>query len=140
MTKRARVLFLCTHNSARSQMAEAILGDLAGGRFEVESAGTERSRVHPLAIETMARRGIDLTGHRSKHLDELAGQPFDYVVTVCDAANAACPVFPGTAQRLHWSVPDPAAVVGTEQERRAAFERAADELTVRIRALVAASR
>ena len=131
-----RVLFLCTHNSARSQMAEAILRHLGGERLAVESAGTEATRVHPLAIEVMARRGIDLTGQRSKHLDELAGHPFDLLVTVCDSANEACPFFPNATDRLHWSIPDPSAAGGTEAERLAAFERAADDLEARIRSLI----
>lgn len=134
---RTRVLVLCTHNSARSQMAEGILRSLAGDRFEVASAGTEPSRVHPLALEAMAARGIDLGGHRSKHLDELAGQRFDYVITVCDHASETCPIFPGAPERIHWSVPDPSAAAGTEEERRAAFDRAAEELSARLRGFVA---
>jgi arsenate reductase (thioredoxin) len=128
-----RVLFLCTHNSARSQMGEALLRRLGGDRFEVASAGTEVTRVHPLAVATMAAAGIDLGGHRSKHLDEFAGQRFDYLITVCDDAAEACPVFPGAAQRIHWSIPDPSAVTGSEQQRARAFADAADLLRAKIR-------
>ncbi len=131
-----RVLFLCTHNSARSQMAEAILRGLGGDRFKVESAGTRPGGVHPMAISTMAKRGIELRGHRSKPVDELAGESFDWVITVCDAANQACPIFAGAHERMHWSVDDPVAVKGTAAQRAAAFERAADELARRIQLLI----
>jgi len=133
---RHRVLFLCTHNSARSQMAEAILRALGGERYEAASAGTEVTRVHPLAAAEMARRGIDTRGQRSKHLDELLGERFDIVITVCDHAAESCPVFPGTPERLHWSLPDPSAVQGSEAEQAAAFERTADALTGRIQDLL----
>jgi len=132
-----RVLFLCTHNSARSQMAEGLFRHLAGGRFAVESAGTEASRVHPLAVRAMAERGIDISAQRSKHLAELAGQRFDLVVTVCDRASESCPIFPGAPRRLHWSIPDPSAAAGGEAERARAFAAAADDLAARIRELVA---
>ncbi len=101
-----QVLFLCTHNSARSQMAEGFLRSLAGDRFEVASAGTEATRVHPLAIRAMADISIDLSGHTSK-IVEFVQQPWDYVITVCDAANEACLVFPKKSSRLHWSFEDP---------------------------------
>lgn len=126
-----RVLILCTHNSARSQMAEGLLRHMAGNRFEVFSAGTEQTEVRPEAIEAMRKRGIDISGHRSKKLDEFLGQPWDYVLTVCDAANESCPVFPGARNRLHWSFPDPSAIVGSE--RQAAFDRAADAIQNRLR-------
>jgi arsenate reductase len=113
-------------------MAQAILRDRGGESFEVESAGTTPGRVHPLAVETMAARGIDLAGHRSKSVDELAGREFDYVITVCDAANESCPVIPGAVRRVHWSIADPSAAQGDEDERRAAFAEAAAELTARI--------
>jgi thioredoxin type arsenate reductase len=135
--RRVRVLFLCTHNSARSQMAEAILRELGGDRVETASAGTEVTRVHPLAIREMAERGIDISGQRSKHMDEFMGEDFDYVVTVCDNARESCPIFPGEPERIHWSIPDPSAVAGEEDKRRQAFKRAADELTTRIRYLLA---
>src|ERR1041384_3223246 len=100
------VLILCTGNSARSQMAEGLLRALAGERFEVFSAGSKPSVVNPLAIAAMDERGIDIRTHRSKHLNEFLAQPFDYVITVCDTAAESCPLFPGPAQRIHWSFPD----------------------------------
>jgi arsenate reductase len=135
-TRPIRVLFLCTHNSARSQMAEAILRHLGQDRVEVHSAGTEVTRVHPLAIQAMAAQGIDMTGHRSKHMDEFLGQPFDYVITVCDNARQSCPIFPGRSERIHWSIPDPSAVEGDEEARLGAFVAAADELRGRIGGLL----
>ena len=131
-----RVLFLCTHNSARSQMAEGILRQLAPA-VEVASAGTEATRVHPLAIRAMARQGIDISRQRSKHLSEFAGQRFDWVITVCDSAREACPLFPGDPERIHWSLTDPSAVAGSEAERCRAFEAVAVDLLGRIRLLVA---
>ena len=125
--RRTRVLFLCTHNSARSQMAEAILRHLAGDRVEVSSAGTVATRIHPLAAAVMTEDGLDFHGQRSKHVDELAGQQFDYVVTVCDNARESCPVFPGAPEHLHWSIPDPSAVEGDEPVKLAAFRSAAEE-------------
>ncbi len=113
-----RVLFLCTHNSSRSQMAEALLRHDAGDRFESVSAGTEVTRVHPRAIEAMNELGIDMSAHRSKHVEELRGARFDIAITVCDAANETCPVFPETTRRLHWSFPDPSKS-GTIEEYRA---------------------
>lgn len=133
--KRVRVLFLCTHNSARSQMAEGILRHMAGDRVESVSAGTEVTRVHPLAARTMEARGIDISGQRSKHLNEFLDQSFDYVITVCDRASETCPVFPGAPERIHWSIPDPSSVEGDEPTREAAFQRAADDLQTRIRYL-----
>jgi arsenate reductase len=112
-----RVLFLCTHNSARSQMAEALLRQLAGDRFEAYSAGTEATHVRPLAIRAMADLGIDISGQQSKTLDRYLGEPFDYVITVCDQANEACPVFFGAKRRWHWSFPDPSRATGSEEER-----------------------
>ncbi len=135
--ERPRVLFLCTHNSARSQMAEGILRHLAGGQVEVHSAGTEVTRVHPLAAATMTARDIDISGHRSKHLNEFTGQKFDYVITVCDSANETCPIFPGDPERIHWSIPDPSSVEGDDKEKSTAFQRAADDLLTRIRYLLA---
>ena len=128
-----RVLFLCTHNSARSQMAEALLRHIGGERFDVQSAGTEATRVHPLAVAAMADVGIDISGARSKHLSQFIGDDFDYVITVCDAANESCPVFPGDPKRIHWSFPDPSAVEGSEVERARAFARVRDEITLRLR-------
>jgi arsenate reductase len=116
-----RVLILCTGNSARSQMAEGLLRTLSGGAIVVESAGTAPSQVHPLAIRALAERGIDITQQRSKHLREFLDLPFDVVITDCDQAAQACPLFPGKAERIHWSFPDPAAVQGTEEDRLASF-------------------
>jgi arsenate reductase len=134
-----RVLFLCTGNSARSILAESLLRQLGGGRFEAASAGSHpKGRVHPLAVELLERKGLPTAGLRSKGWDEFAGhdQRFDTVVTVCDdAAAEACPV--ATARsKLHWSIPDPAAVAGTEAEQRAAFEGAYADLEQRIRGFI----
>ena len=136
MTKR-RVLFLCTHNSARSQMAEGWLRALADDRFEPASAGTEATRVHPLAIRAMAEVGIDIAGHASKTLDRFLAEPWDWVVTVCDAANERCPVFPARTARLHWSFDDPSRAGGSEEERLAVFRRVRDEIGARLRAWLA---
>jgi arsenate reductase len=131
------VLVLCTHNSARSQMAEGLLRALAPGRFEVASAGTEATRVHPLAIDVMSELGIDLSPHRSKTLDQFLAQPWDYVITVCDSANERCPLFPGRTTRLHWSFEDPSAAVGTEGERLAVFRRVRDAIAAQLRGWLA---
>lgn len=127
-----RVLVLCTHNSARSQMAEGLLRHLSGGKVEAFSAGTEVTRVHPLAIAAMAGAGIDIGGQRSKHLAEYAGERFDYLITVCDNANETCPVFPGARERIHWSIADPSAAEGSEEDRLKAFEAAMSELNTRL--------
>lgn len=127
MNKR-RVLILCTGNSARSQMAEGLLRHDAGDAFEVESAGTKASYVRPEAIAAMKDVGIDISGHRSKNVTEFDGQPFDYVITVCDNARETCPVFFGRAEKIHHSFADPAAVEGSEAERLAAFGLVRDEL------------
>ncbi len=126
MSSKAQVLFLCTHNSARSQMAEGLLRHFAGDRFEVYSAGTEATVVRPQAIKVMNEIGIDISGQQSKTLEGYLMQSFDYVITVCDAANEACPVFPGAKQRLHWSFEDPAAAVGSEEERLRVFRSVRD--------------
>jgi arsenate reductase len=123
-----KVLFVCTHNSARSQMAEALLRSLYGDRHEAQSAGTEATRVHPLALEAMREVGIDIARQRSKSIGELAGARFDLAVTVCDDAREACPVVPGAARQLHWSLPDPSRAKGDETERLAAFRSVRDEL------------
>jgi arsenate reductase len=127
-----RVLFLCTHNSARSQMAEGWLRHLGGDRFEVASAGTEATRVRPLAVKAMAEVGIDVSGHASKTLERYLGEPWDYVITVCDDANEACPLFPGGRRRLHWSFPDPSKATGTEDEQLATYRRVRDAIRGRI--------
>jgi arsenate reductase len=136
-TMKLRVLILCTGNSARSQMAEGLLRSLAGDRIQVFSAGIQPSQVNPLAIEAMHKRGIDISRHRSKHLSEFLGQPFDYVMTVCDEAAEACPVFPGPAQRIHWSFPDPAAVEGSREERLAFFRQVRDDVESHLRSWLA---
>src|SRR5881394_1037650 len=127
MTEKKRVLILCTGNSARSQMAEGLLRHLAGDRFEVESGGVEPSRVRPQAVAAMREVGIDISRHRSKSVDEFAGQDFDYVITVCDNANERCPVFPGKTERIHWSFEDPAAAAGDEAFQLSVFRRVRDE-------------
>jgi len=134
---RGRVLVLCTHNSARSQMAEGFLRALAGDRIEVQSAGTEAGRVHPLAIRVMDEAGIDLRGHVSKTLEPFLREPWDYVITVCDQASERCPVFGGRAARIHWSFEDPSAAVGTEEERVAVFRRVRDAIAARLGAWLA---
>ena len=132
MSGRTRVLFLCTHNSARSQMAEGFLRALGGDRFDVESAGTEATVVNALAIQAMAEEGIDISTHESKTLDRFVDQPFDLVITVCDDAAEACPVFPNARARRHWSFPDPSKARGTDDERFAAFVRVRDAIRERI--------
>ncbi|MBI3780163.1 MAG: arsenate reductase ArsC [candidate division NC10 bacterium] len=130
---RPRVLFLCTHNSARSQMAEGFLRAIAGDRFEVASAGTEATRVHPLAIRAMGEVGIDVSGHTSKTLEAFLDESWDYVITVCDSANQRCPVFPGRTRRLHWRFDDPSLATGMEQYRLETFRKIRDEISARIR-------
>ena len=134
---RRRVLFLCTHNSARSQMAEGFLRALAGDRFEVASAGTEATRVHPLALRAAAEVGIDLSGHTSKTLDRFLDEPWDYVITVCASAEARCPAFPGRTRRLHWNFDDPSTAPGTIEERLAVFRATRDQIRERIRTWLA---
>ena len=131
-----RVLFLCTHNSARSQMAEGMLRAWGGGRFEVMSAGTEATQVRPEAIAVMREADIDISGHHSKTLAPFAGERFDWLVTVCDQAREACPTLPGVANQQHWSIEDPATAQGTEEERLAAFRTARDEIAGRVREFV----
>jgi arsenate reductase len=128
MADKKRVLILCTGNSARSQMAEGLLRHDAGDRFTVESAGTKPSSVRPEAIAVMKEVGIDITSHRSKHVDEFAGQDFDYVLTVCDNAKESCPIFFGEATRLHHSFNDPAAVEGSHERRLDVFRKVRDQL------------
>ena len=128
MADKQRVLILCTGNSARSQMAEGLLRHDSGQRFTVESAGTKPGIVRPEAIAAMKELGIDITGHRSKSVDEFAGATFDYVLTVCDSAKESCPIYPGHTNRLHHSFDDPGAATGSEEERFAVFRRVRDEL------------
>ena len=134
MNEKKRVLILCTGNSARSQMAEGLLRHDAGDRFEVESAGVEPGSVRPEAIEAMREIGIDISGHRSKSADEFTGQKFDYIITVCDHAKETCPVFPGSAERLHQSFEDPPpASVGDDESRLGIFRRVRDEIRAWLR-------
>ncbi len=136
MTTPTRVLVLCTGNSARSQMAEGLLRHDAGERVSVQSAGAAPGTVRPEAIAVMREAGIDISGHRSKHVDAFIGQRFDIVLTVCDDAREACPVFPGATRHVHQSFDDPAAHSGTDEERLAVFRRVRDELRAYLRALV----
>ncbi len=134
-TRRARrVLFLCTHNSARSQMAEGLLRHLGGNRFQAFSAGTEATRVRPLAVRVMAELGVDIAGQESKTLDRYLDQRFDAVITVCDQANEACPVFFGAKERLHWSFPDPSQATGSEEEQLVVYRKVRDAIRARIEA------
>ncbi|MBI2525616.1 MAG: arsenate reductase ArsC [Candidatus Rokubacteria bacterium] len=137
MTPR-RVLFVCTHNSARSQMAEGLLRHLAGDRFEAASAGTEATRVHPLAVRAMAELGIDIGHHASKTFERFLDQRWDHVITVCDGARERCPAFPAAAARIHWSLDDPSAAPGTNEERLGVFRRVRDEIAGRLRDWLAA--
>jgi len=132
MKKPVRVLILCTGNSARSQMAEGLLRAMGGDRFEVASAGVAPSSVRPEAIAVMREVDIDISGHKSKSVDEFINQEFDYVITVCDNANEQCPVFPGNTRRIHWSFDDPAAAKGDEEQRLAVFRRVRDEIRQRL--------
>jgi ArsR family transcriptional regulator, arsenate/arsenite/antimonite-responsive transcriptional repressor / arsenate reductase (thioredoxin) len=134
----ARVLFLCTGNSARSQMAEALAAHLSDGALRTASAGSHPKPLHPLAVRVMRARGIDIAHRRSKHLSEFGGERFDYVVTLCDRVREVCPEFPGAPVLVHWSVPDPAREPGDEAAVLAAFERTANELTTRTRFLMEA--
>lgn len=132
-----RVLVLCTGNSARSQMAEGLLSHGGGARYQVFSAGTHPSVVNPLAIEAMREVGIDISHHHSKSVDEFTDKEFDFVITVCDNANANCPIFPGHARRIHWSFDDPAKAEGTQEERLSVFRRVRDEIAARLNEFLA---
>ena len=132
VTAKQRVLFLCTHNSARSQMAEGLLRALGGDRFEVFSAGTEATSVRPLAIRAMAEVGVDISSQQSKTLGRYLAESFDQVITVCDQANETCPVFFGAKQRRHWSLPDPSHATGTEGEQLAVYRQVRDAIRARI--------
>ncbi|HLY14818.1 MAG TPA: arsenate reductase ArsC [Candidatus Limnocylindrales bacterium] len=131
-----RVLFVCTHNSARSQIAEALLRRYGGDDFEVYSAGTEATRVNPLAIQVLAELGIDWSHARSKVIGEFLDQQFDYVITVCDRARATCPVFPGSSNSLHWGLDDPAEVEGSDADKLAAFRQTQVEVAARLRPFI----
>jgi ArsR family transcriptional regulator, arsenate/arsenite/antimonite-responsive transcriptional repressor / arsenate reductase (thioredoxin) len=137
---RARVLFLCTGNSARSQIAEALAERLSDGAVRAVSAGSHPKPLHPNAVRVMGARGIDLAGHRSKELSEFTGRRFNYVISLCDRVREICPEFPGTPQAIHWSIPDPAREPGTDEQTLHAFERTAAELETRIHFLLEAIR
>ena len=132
MSEKEMVLVLCTGNSARSQMAEGLLRDIADDRYDVFSAGVAPSHVRPEAIEVMREVGIDISSNRSKSVDEFTDQEFDYIITVCDNARESCPVFPGHAKRIHWSFDDPAAAEGREEEKLGVFRRVRDEIKKRL--------
>jgi arsenate reductase len=136
MNQKQRVIFICTHNSSRSQMAEGLLRHLAGDRYEVFSAGTESTRVNPLAVRAMAEKGIDISRHTSDHIDKYMGMEFDYVITVCDNANETCPYFPTNKTKWHWSLEDPAAATGTEEERLSKFRAIRDQIEKRLQVLL----
>lgn len=133
-----RVLFLCTGNSARSQIAEVLAEQLSGGMVRAASAGSHPKPLHPNAVRVMGKHGIDLTGRRSKHLSEFSGQRFDYVISLCDRVREVCPGFPGGPELIHWSIPDPGREPGTNEETLPAFERTASELSARIGFLIEA--
>ena len=139
LMNRRRVLFVCTHNSARSQMAEGMLRAWAGDRFEVASGGTEATGVRPEAIVAMAELGIDIRGHASKTIEQFIGQPWDWLIPVCEEACEACPYVPGAQTVLRWAFDDPSAATGTEQQRLGEFRRVRDELASQVRAFIAAT-
>jgi ArsR family transcriptional regulator, arsenate/arsenite/antimonite-responsive transcriptional repressor / arsenate reductase (thioredoxin) len=136
-TRRARVLFLCTGNGTRSQIAEALLETLSDGAVDVVSAGSRPKPVHPNAVLVLRERGIDISTRQSKHLDTFARRRFDYVITLCDRVREVCPEFPGKPDAIHWSIPDPGLEGDTDEATYPAFERTADELETRIRFLIA---
>jgi len=140
MSQKKRVLFLCTHNSARSQIAEGLLRALSNSSVDVFSAGTEATSVRPEAIIVMHEVGINILGQESKTLERYRTEPFDLVITVCDSANDACPIFPNVQEQWHWSIDDPSKVEGVEAERLNAFRRARDELRQRIEETILVNR
>ena len=135
-----RVLFVCTGNSARSQIAEALLRDFGGADFEVSSAGTDPKGVNPFAVRVLAEIEIDWSGARSKSVTEFLGRPFDYVITVCDRARQTCPVFPGNHNTLHWGLDDPAEVEGTDERKLEAFRHTRIEVATRLRPFIELAR
>jgi arsenate reductase len=134
--RKIRVLFVCTGNSARSQMAEAVLRRDAGDRFEAFSGGVDPRPINPLTIRVLAEAGIDISDARSKPVSSFLGKPFDYVITLCDRARVTCPIFPGGGNTLHWGLDDPAEVEGTEGLKLATFRHALTEVSGRIRAFI----
>ena len=135
-----RVLFVCTGNSARSQLAEALLGQIGGAEFEARSAGTEPKAVNPYTVRVLAERGIDWSNAQAKSVTEFLDEPWDYVITVCDRARQVCPVFPGEHNSLHWGLDDPAEVAGTDEQKLAAFRATYMHLVMRIRPFVELAR
>jgi arsenate reductase len=136
MARVKKVLFLCTGNSARSQIAEGLMKTLGAGQWEVRSGGVFPTYVHPLAIRVMEEIGIDISRQTSKSMDEFVQDRFDCVITLCDHAAASCPTFPGGGKMLHWPLEDPVSAIGTIEERLLAFRRARDELKARIEELL----
>ena len=139
--EKIKVLFVCVHNSARSQMAEAFLNHLAGDRFEATSAGLEKGKLNPLAVKVMSEAGIDISGNQTKDVFDFYknGRLFNYVVTVCDAANSErCPIFPGVSKTLHWSFEDPSSLTGTEDEKLEKTRMIRDEIKDEIRKFIGA--
>lgn len=132
-----RVLFVCVHNAARSQMAEGLANSVFKERINAWSAGSTPTQVHPLAIKAMAEIGVDISGQASKSFSDVAALPFDYVIILCDEGALTCPVFPGRAEQLHWPLPDPVAAKGSEEERLTAFREIRDTLQIKIQSLVA---
>ncbi len=132
----ARVLFLCTGNSSRSQIAEALAAELSGGAISAASAGSHPKPLHPNAVRVMGEHGVDLSGRRSKHLDEFADERFDYVISLCDRVREVCPEFPGGPQAIHWSIPDPGREPGGDEETLPVFAAVADQLSIRISFLI----
>lgn len=132
-----KVLFLCTGNSCRSQMAEGFLRDLAGDRFEVISAGLEPGIVNPKTVKVMKEIGIDISHHTSKDVNQFVGQNFDYIITVCDNANEYCPSFPGKAERIHWSFEDPAKAIGNEEEVLYLFRKVRNQVKSKLNDFIA---
>jgi len=135
--EKIKVLFLCTHNSCRSQMAEGLLNHLGGDRFEAYSAGVEPTSVHPLTKQVMEEIGIDISGQKSKSIDEFFDREFDYVITVCDQARQSCPFFPGKHELLHWDLEDPATTQGSDEERIMVFRKVRDQIRDNIYQLIA---
>jgi arsenate reductase len=136
MAEMKKVLFLCTGNSARSQMAEGLTGSLGSDHWDVKSGGTFPSYVHPLAIQVMQEIGNDISHQTSKSCDQFVNESFDYVITVCDRVARSCPAFPGSGKRVHWSLEDPAIAIGTINERMAVFRRVRDEIKAKIEELL----
>lgn len=131
-----KIIFICTANSCRSQMAEGLLREMSNGQFEVYSAGTSPSFVNPLTVKVMGELGIDISAQRSESIDDYIGDEFDYVITVCGRAEEECPMFPGNAKRIHWPIDDPAEANGTDDNILKAFREARDDLKRRIESLI----